>query len=164
MNFDIEKGGITITDKRIDSFYRFMDAIYAISDKVDEYESIPRQYGTEDYLYMAEVHMLDLIGKKGKTTTSELSDVTNKTLSAVSQTVDKLVKKDLVIKRKNITNLRQIFIELTEKGHVVYHFHKELDYNNYLDYLAKIPDVTKEELESTSDLIDRVIKILDSKY
>jgi len=152
-----------VTEERLQSFYRYMNALYDMSNSIKEYEGVPRKYGTDDLLYMAEVHTLELIGKKERTTTSELSQMTNKTLSAISQTVDKLAKKDLVMKTRNENNLRQIFIVLTEKGKKVYDFHEALDLENYLSYLEDMADVSEEEIANTAKVIRKTNEILQSR-
>ena len=45
-----------------EGFYELMETIYETSRLISSYENIPRKYGTEDELYMIEVHTLNLIG------------------------------------------------------------------------------------------------------
>jgi DNA-binding MarR family transcriptional regulator len=78
-----------------------MESLYEVSRYINLYQSQPRTYGTEDVLYMAETHLIQIIGKIGKTTITELAKKTHKTKSAISQTVDKLNAKDIVAKGKN---------------------------------------------------------------
>lgn len=70
-----------------------MESVYEISRNTTAYESIPRKYGTDDELYMVEAHTINLIREKVKTNTSELATLTHKTKGAISQMIDKLIKK-----------------------------------------------------------------------
>lgn len=75
-------------------FYELMETLFETSRSISTYESIPRKYGTEDELYMIEAHTLNLIGDKIKTNTTEIAEITHRTKSAVSQMMDKLIKKN----------------------------------------------------------------------
>lgn len=126
-------------------FNELIETIYEVSRLLRSYESIPRKYGTEDELFMVEVHTLDLIGNYIKITTSEIADITDRTKSAVSQTVDKLIKKELAFKYRNPNNYRQLIIELTPKGQVIYAFHKKLDAAQYEKHLKNLNQFTTED-------------------
>lgn len=130
---------------REEVFFELMETIYELSRKISSYESVPRKYGTEDELYMVEAHTINLIGSIGQTTTSELAKLTNKTKGAISQMVDKLIKKELVVKQKNPLDNREIIIELTEKGTTVYEFHRELDKIEYARLLSNLDAFSKED-------------------
>lgn len=133
--------------EREEVYSELMETLYEFSRIISSYESVPRKYGTEDEIYMVEVHTLNLIGDKVKTTTSELAKMTNRTKGAISQMVDKLIKKELAIKYKNPDNNREVIIELTEKGKVVYDYHKKLDEKEYASHLAKLTQFTTEDFQ-----------------
>lgn len=59
--------------------------------------------------------------------------------------VDKLVKKDLVLKYKNPTNSREVIIELSDKGKQVYQYHKELDKQEYMKILNRLDQFSTED-------------------
>lgn len=128
-------------------FYELMETIYETSRLISSYENIPRKYGTEDELYMIEVHTLNLIGDQVKTTTSEIARIKNCTKSAVSQMIDKLIKKDLVVKYRNPDNYRELNIELTPKGKLVFEYHKKLDLEEYRKYLKNLEQFTAEDFQ-----------------
>ncbi|MEK5332932.1 MULTISPECIES: MarR family winged helix-turn-helix transcriptional regulator [unclassified Lysinibacillus] len=129
-------------------FYELMETLYETSRLISSYENIPRKYGTDDELYMIEVHTLNLIGDKVKTNTSEIAEITNRTKSAVSQMVDKLIKKDLAIKYRNPNNYRELTIELTSKGKLVYEYHKKLDEEEYGSHLKNLEQFTVEDFQN----------------
>lgn len=132
--------------KRDEIIFQLMDSIYEVSRVTSLYESVPRKYGTDDELYMVEAHTINLIGERVKTNTSELAELTKKTKGAISQMVNKLKKKDLVIKYKNPTDSREIIIELSEKGKQVFEYHKELDKIEYTKILNQLDEFTTEDL------------------
>nr|WP_241747012.1 MarR family transcriptional regulator [Lysinibacillus sphaericus] len=103
---------------------------------------------------MIEVHTLNVIGDQVKTTTSEIAEIKNCTKSAVSQMVDKLIKKDLVVKYRNPDNYRELNIELTPKGKLVYDYHKKLDLEEYRNYLKNLEQFTSEDFEKYITLLN----------
>lgn len=148
-------------------FHELMETLYESSRLIGSYESIPRKYGTEDELYMMEVHTLNLIGDKNKTNTSEIAEMTNRTKSAVSQMVDKLIKKKLAIKYRNPDNYRELTIELTPKGKLVYDYHKKLDEEEYGKHLNNLEKFTAEEFQKYIEFLNvinrRLINVLNDK-
>ncbi len=144
--------------KREEVFNELMESLYESSRFIHQYESMPRKYGTEDELYMVEVHTLDLIGRYKKMTTSEIAAINNRTMSAASQMVEKLIKKDLAFKYRNPTNHRELIIELTEKGKIVYDYHKRLDEVEYDKHLDNLQEYAIEDFQlfiRISEMINR---------
>ncbi len=144
---------------REEVFNELMETLYETSRLISSYEGIPRKYGTDDELYLVEVHTLNLIGDQGKTNTTEIAEMTNRTKSAVSQMVDKLLKKGLVEKYRNPDNHRELIIELTPKGKIVYQYHKVLDKRNYGRNLRYLTQFTTEDFQKYIT----ISKILNSK-
>ncbi|MFJ7647133.1 MarR family winged helix-turn-helix transcriptional regulator [Lysinibacillus sp. NPDC097279] len=148
-------------------FYELMETLYETSRLISSYENIPRKYGTEDELYMIEVHTLNLIGDQVKTNTSEIADLTNRTKSAVSQMVDKLIKKDLAFKYRNPDNYRELTIELTPKGKLVYEYHKKLDEEEYGSHLKNLEQFTVEDFQNYITILNvinrRTRKVLNDR-
>ncbi|PIJ97417.1 MarR family winged helix-turn-helix transcriptional regulator [Lysinibacillus sphaericus] len=128
-------------------FYELMETLFETSRSISTYESIPRKYGTEDELYMIEAHTLNLIGDKIKTNTTEIAEITHRTKSAVSQMMDKLIKKELAFKYRNPDNYRELTIELTPKGQLVYEYHKKLDKEEFGNYLSDLENFTTEDFQ-----------------
>lgn len=145
---------------REEVFSELMESLYEISRKIASYESVPRKYGTEDELYMVEAHTINLIGNKIQTTSTELTELTNKTKGAISQMVDKLSKKEMIMKSKNPKDNREVILELSEKGKIVYEYHKKLDTEEYKKLLTKLNGFSDEDfltyIKLTSLLIPEV--------
>lgn len=141
-------------------FAQMMELIYEFSDISTLYQSIPRTYGNEITLHMAEAHMIQTIGNHDGITITELSKLKNKSKSAMSQLVDKLYKKGLITKTKNPKDKKQISINLSEKGLEIYLYHQELDKNNYNKYLSRLNNFSEKDIEKTSELF----KVLSEEF
>lgn len=79
-------------------------------------DSKPRDYGTGYLLYSSEIHAIDMIGRSPDCNITGLSEKLGVTKGAVSQTVNKLEKKDLVEKHRDAGNDKEVYVRLTEKG------------------------------------------------
>lgn len=79
----------------------------------------PKKYGTGDLLYIAELHTITMVGNNHEINMTRLADIMGVTRGAISQTIRKLVSKNLIIK-SNLTNRKEINLKLSEKGMIVY--------------------------------------------
>ena len=125
-----------------------MESFYNLNRCMNAYESLPRTYGTGDILYMAEAHMIEMIGRLGRITTTELAEKTEKTKSAISQIINKLWKKGIVQREKNPESAKEIFISLTDKGRVIEGFHSDFDKEAFKRILTeKLSSISDEEMD-----------------
>ena len=111
-------------------------------DLMTEYDSLPHHYG-ENVLYQAEAYVVNAIGNNPNTTITELALTLNKTTSACSQIVKKLVSKGLVEQARNKENKRIYNLFLTKSGQQLYKDHVEFN--------EKCQKITFEMLSEFSD-------------
>jgi DNA-binding MarR family transcriptional regulator len=95
----------------IDQFLKILHLYSVISRK-------PKDYGTGDLLYFTEVHTITVVGRNNDVNLTQLSEIMGVTKSAISQTIRKLVHKNLIVK-SNITNRKEINLKLSRKGRKV---------------------------------------------
>lgn len=143
------------------SIYEFMNNLVKVARKIQQFEKKPRTYGTDDLLYIAEVHTLSIIAEVQPINLTDLARLTNKTKSAISQLIDKLSKKDLIIIQKNPKKYREYILVLSDKGKMVYQFHKQLDQKEYLRFFAEHDQYSDEELEKFAQLLADVHGSID---
>jgi DNA-binding MarR family transcriptional regulator len=75
----------------------------------------PKDYGTGDLLYFTELHTITVVARNKEVNMTQLSDIMGVTRGAISQTINKLVRKGLILKT-NITNRKEVNLTLSEKG------------------------------------------------
>lgn len=89
----------------------------------------PKDYGTGDLLYFTEIHTISIVGENKEINMTQLAEMMGVTRGAISQTIHKLVHKNLILK-SNSTNKKEFNLKLSENGNVVYKgqesFQKEL--------------------------------------
>ncbi|MFR5876580.1 MAG: MarR family winged helix-turn-helix transcriptional regulator [Eubacterium sp.] len=142
--------------KEIDSLYTF------VMDSYDVYAQA-RDYGNGEKMNMAEIHTLTLIADNPGITVSGVSKMWNRTMSAASQNINKLCKKDLLEKRKEKGNDKTIHLYVTDEGQQLSDMHKAYD-EKELEITAKklLEHHSLEELNSALNVIKTGIKILES--
>ena len=79
----------------------------------------PKDYGTGDLLYFTEVHTIMVVAGNEEVNMTKLAEIMGVTKGAISQTIRKLVNKNLII-RTNINNRKEINLRLSEKGKRVF--------------------------------------------
>ncbi|WP_159436444.1 MarR family transcriptional regulator [Pseudovibrio sp. Tun.PSC04-5.I4] len=126
---------------------------------MNSYGSTPRRYGTDDLLYMTEVHLLDRIGKTIGSSVTELANATGKTKGAIAQTVDKLVAKGLLRKTPDPADVRRKFLLLTESGKIVFETHREKDHKAFGRYRERLPEYSEDDFAKCADIIGNIFKL-----
>jgi DNA-binding MarR family transcriptional regulator len=126
-------------------------------------EKKPKYYGTKDLLYRAEVHTIDGIGKNNKINVTQLALYLGITKGAVSQMVDKLIKKDMVTKKMISDTENEVSLELTEKGALVYKGHEEYHKEFYTKISEHLGHLSDKNIESILDTINALENLLDQR-
>ncbi len=96
----------------IDQFLRILHLYSVISRR-------PVDYGTGDLLYFTEIHTITTLRQNKEINMTHLAEKMGVTRGAISQTIRKLVNKNLVIKL-NTNNRKEFNLRLTEKGQIAY--------------------------------------------
>ena len=78
----------------------------------------PKDYGTGDLLYFTELHTITVVSKNREINMTQLAEIMGVTKGAISQTIRKLVNKNLILK-SNINNRKKVNLKLSEKGMTV---------------------------------------------
>lgn len=130
----------------------------------NDYINSPRDYGTGDFLSMMEAHVLtDIVDNPG-TTVTELSKVWDRTASAISQTVRKLMKKDYVYRVNSEDNARVFFLYPTEDAKEFAKAHAEYDregtIRNRMNLLKKF---SEEEIETFYKVMEEYTRLMKKR-
>lgn len=94
-------------------------------------------------LSMTEIHLIEAVGRgRDPKTISALAGRLSITLASVTVGVNKLIKKELLQKKRSEKDGRVMFVSLTEKGKQVYRMHAQF-HARMAEYIAA--GLTKEE-------------------
>ena len=136
------------SNERYEKFLEMMRLIIRSKDLINCYENIPRTYGSPDILYQGECHTIQAIGDDPEISITEIAKQMNKTKSASSQLIDRLVRKGFVLKSPSPHNNRSCVLSLTPLGEQVYQFHKKFDSESYHSILESLSQFSLEDLET----------------
>lgn len=128
----------------LSQLWKEQDKAYSL---MNEYDSMPHHYGDKT-LYQAEAYIVSEIGNKPSITITELAAILNKTTSACSQLVKKLITKGLVLQVRNESNRRIYNLELTEAGKKLHLDHMEFNHYCQIETFLMLESFTDEELET----------------
>lgn len=124
----------------------FMESFYELNRCMNMYENLPHTYGTDDMLYMAEAHLVKEISELDNCTATDLAVRTGKTKSAISQLVNKLIKKSIVYRKQSERGGNEYDLFLTDKGRQIAEYHEELDKTGYRMILDALGGLTDDEM------------------
>lgn len=134
-------------DNRYGLYDELIDSFDEGCDLCTRYDSMPHQYGGE-ILYQSEMHFLQAVGNTPNITITLISQQLGKTKSACSQMVRKLIKKELIVQKRNQNNNREYYLNLTPKGVDIYYAHEEFDKKCLTRTYDSLTDFSDEELQA----------------
>ena len=146
-------------------FERFLDVLDKVITRAESIQShkAGKDFGTGVLLYRAEIHTIKTIGDKRGINITRLAEHMGVTKGAVSQTVNKLVRKRLVRKTHAPDNAKELLLELTDLGWTGYHnhekFHMEMFgavHEYYGDKLIPNIEILIKAVEDLNCIIDRL--------
>lgn len=135
----------------------FLEDTYRLINKYNQKTKTAKQYGTEDFLYSAEVHMIEIIGSYETITTTKLAEKLGITKGAVSQITRKLLEKKLIMKIPSNEKVNEILILLTDKGRMVYSYHRSM----HERMLRKIDLIICDLSDEGKMALDKIIQVID---
>lgn len=142
-------------EKRSQSLLKLIRKVTRISTQVYKYQSTPRTYGTDEKLYMREVHFIDILGN-GEMEMGQIAERLDVTNGAVSQIASRLEKKGYVVRKKEASDSRHIICALTEKAKKALEHHRGMDAHAYSKFDAIMEDFSEEELVVCDRFLNRI--------
>lgn len=125
-----------------------------------ERNRIAKNYGTDDKLYISEIHTLAVIGENPGILQRELCESLGVTKGRISIIVSNLVKKKLVIKMANLNNNKELPLKLSETGETVFKFHEMQEQERNIKINKLIENLSDDELDKFNDILSEVLNIL----
>lgn len=136
------------TDRKYKELSKLLDPMYDFVLAFSNYYNTRRDYGFGPELTMIEVHILTQISDNPSITVTELAKTWHRSTSAISQTVRKLMKQDLVYRKNSKTNGKIFHLYTSDLGDKLALSHKKYD---NIDILKTRKELLKEY--SVDDLV-----------
>lgn len=134
-----------------------LNAVEELSSIMREYDSVQHIYGGYK-LYQTEAHMIERIGNNPGISATRLAVIFEKSVSACSQIIKKLVQKDLVTQYLLPENGRIRKLYLTNAGKRVYLDHRRLENRCYRRGVKEFEDITASEIDTFLKVSRRIRK------
>lgn len=106
-----------------------------------------------------DVHLIDLIGRNQPVNLVSLSELLKVSRSAITQSVGRLIKKDLVVFEFAPDNEKNKYLRLSEKGIKVFNIHKEQQEHIEKAIFSVLRNYSEEDLQIVMKLMDDVEKV-----
>lgn len=138
-----------------------MNIIYKFVLGYNDYINTRHNYTAEEALTMLEAHVLTNICDHPGTTVTELAGIWNRSVSATSQTVRRLMAKELVVRENAPNNGKVFYLKPTEKGLHVSDQHKRYDVEDTIKTIKTLlRDSSLEEIETMFRTLNRYVELL----
>ncbi|NQT73898.1 MAG: MarR family transcriptional regulator [Chloroflexi bacterium] len=149
---------MTNEDNRIISEARW--GLHRVIDKALILSRSPGDYGTGERLNLAEIRIIYTVGSNPGINITELSNEIGVGKSTVSPMVNRLYKKQYIKKLKEVSNKKNILLELTEKGTTAREgferFHQDFIWRH-------AQNLAVEQYSAFNEVLRRVEEYLDSQ-
>jgi len=140
-----------------DAFEKLLDILDQVLTKAGSIHSAPIDFGTGVPLYKAEIHTIRAIGESPGINVTKLAEHMDVTKGAVSQIINKLVRKKLVTKTHARDNAKEILLELTDLGWTGFHDHEQF----HMDMFDTVQEYFGDGLKPNLEMLIRVMTDLN---
>lgn len=136
--------------------------IYKFVMMYSDYIKTARDYGTGEIINMVEVHTLTAIEENPGITVTEVALMWNRTKGAISQTVAKLEKRGLIVRKKEGGNAKNAHLYVTDRGEILSKAHRAYDIKE-LTWADKTlhDNFTTQEIDAFYKVMQRYTELLD---
>ncbi|HUN54748.1 MAG TPA: MarR family winged helix-turn-helix transcriptional regulator [Smithella sp.] len=131
---------------------------------INKYNSLEKKlynFGIDELLTPAEIHTIDCIGKNSGINVTLLAEKLGITKGAVSQMINKLKKKNLVVKLKDSENDKEVILLLSKKGKTAFNGHVKFHEDIYKDLIPLLENTSMEGINSFKEIINKIEFYLD---
>ena len=134
-------------------YEEILKKLESVITKVESMHTPSFSFGTGVEMHPKEIHTVQAIGRSSGINITRLAEQTGVTKGAVSQTINKLVRKGLVQKSHPPGNAKEIVLSLTDLGWVGFHNHEKF----HMDTLNIAREYYGDELGSILKRIDLAV-------
>ena len=138
-------------------FEKLMDLIHQVVSKMESIHAPTYDFGTGVPLYRSEIHTIQAIGHNKGINITELAEHLEITKGAVSQMINKLVRKGLVVKTRIGADARETVLGLTDLGLIGFRAHEQF----HLDMYKLVREYFGDQFEPKLDMFYIVMNDLN---
>lgn len=141
-----------------------MNIIYKFVLGYNDYINMRHNYHTDVELTMLEAHVLTDICDNPGTTVTTMAGIWNRSVSATSQTVRRLMAKELIYREQAPDNGKVFYLYPTEKGIRASDQHKRYDVEDTIKTVKTLlHTLSFQEIETMFTALERYVDILQGR-
>lgn len=122
---------------------------------------IAKKYGTDQALYIAEIHTIEIIGNNPYILQRDICDMMDITKGRMSIIISNLCKKGLVEKKESTISKKEFPLILTEKGQTVYKYHGLQEKERMQKIDKVLSKCSQDELNKFNGMLEEILEILN---
>jgi DNA-binding MarR family transcriptional regulator len=144
-----------------ETFHSLNNKVKTMAERYMELERKPRRFHSGIEMFSGEMHLLETIGDQPGCSVTALAGWFGVSKGAVSQTLKRLDKKNLIVRETDPRNLSRVRLSLNKAGQAIYKEHKEW-HRQRLDggLLDLMNDLSEEEGQFLHRSFDRFNRVL----
>ena len=136
---------------------KIIEKMIGLSNKINQNNKKPNNYGTDQILYTSEIHMIEAISTHQNANASELAAIMGITNGAVNQVANKLMKKGLLEQYQTSTNKKEVHYNLTALGQTANTAHQNFHKNQYSSMEEYTNKLSPEERNTINNFLDELM-------
>lgn len=158
---DIDSLSMDELDQTFEFLNKKMTGVYHFVLTYNDYINARHYYTKEEALTTLEAHLLTDICDYPDSTVTSLANSWNRSVSATSQTIRKLINKDLIIRENSKNDAKIFFLRPTEKGVSISNAHKRYDTLDIIKTIKRLlHTLTTDEIEAMFKGIEAFAELL----
>lgn len=134
------------------------ELIVKLFNDVLEIEEATLKNGPLSDLSITELHTIDAIGMYTEKTMSDVAQTLDITVGTLTTAINKLIKKDYVVRKRIPEDRRVVLISLTKKGKLAYRLHEKFHKDMIKETVFQLDDKEKKVLISSLERINEFFK------
>lgn len=141
--------------------FDLFEQVFDISNKVMEFDRIPRYFGVDAPITRSEIHLVATIAIHDGCSVTELAQKKGVTKGAISQMLTKLEAKGLIEKQVDPANTSRLLIRLTPKGVKANEFHDQVHEMIYDSFIKEVGDLDEQAFDFLQSFFTKCRTLLD---
>ncbi|HEY32010.1 MAG TPA: MarR family transcriptional regulator [Dehalococcoidia bacterium] len=142
-------------------YEEILQKLEQVITKMESMHTPSLSFGTGVLMHTKEIHTVQAIGRHPGINVTKLAEHTGVTKGAVSQTINKLLRKDLVKKTHAPGNNKEVVPKLTALGWTGFHNHEKFHMDTLDMAREYYGDQLRSKLERINSAVDDIYQMLD---
>jgi DNA-binding MarR family transcriptional regulator len=148
-------------DKKNESRFSLVGKFGRVARLWERLDKRPREFGIGEDLSGAEIHLIEVVGQDEGLSVTALAGRLGITKGAVSQTLKKLDRKEIIVKEIDPSNTSRVTVHLSTKGRVAFfahlHWHETMD-GGFREYFMNLPEERIRFLDEFLTILEQFLK------